>query len=119
MLEVERASLAEGGGEVEDPVGVAAAERVHVERRRHARGDLAGVAERGEAAHDDVVRLPAQLAGPREEPSQVLASHGAAGARANAQGVFWKRASPHSPGSSRARAARLGGPASAARQRDT
>ncbi len=84
-------------------------ERVHVERRRHARGHLARVAEHGQASEDHVVRLAAQARARGEEAPQVLASHGAAGSRANPQGVFWKSASLHSPGSSKACATRSTG----------
>ena len=119
VLRLEGAPLPQGGDEVEDAAGVALGERVHVERRRHARGHLARVAEHGQAPEDHVVRLAAQVPRAREEAPQVLAPHGATGSRANPQGVFWKSASLHSPGSSSACATRSTGPSSIARQRET
>ena len=60
----------------------------------------------------------AQVASAREEALQVLPSHEAGDSRANAQGVFWKRASAHSPGSRSASATRSTGPARFSRQRE-
>ena len=82
-------------------------------------GTSPDVAEHGQAAEHHVVRLAAQVAGAREEAPQVLAPHGAPGSRANPQGVFWKSASLHSPGSSIACATRSAGPSSMARHRET
>ena len=96
--------LAQRRREVEHAAGVVPREGVHVQRSRHAPGHLAGVAQDGEAAHDDVVRLAADVPGAGEEEAQILPPHAAAGSSANDHGVFWKRASPQSPGSSSDRA---------------
>ena len=115
---LEGAALPQRVSQLEHARRVRLAPGIHIDRHRHARGHLAGVAERGEAADDHIVGFAVERARFAEEPTQIVTRHVAAGGRAKLQGVFCNSASVHASYSSSARATLRAGPDNFVRQRE-